>query len=220
MPACNLCDYTTEHKSVLDVHRRTRHGIINDTKKAGEPVKHICNTCGYETNRKDNFLRHINLGNCSKKQETIKEPVKHVCDTCGYEASRKDNLKRHLEKGCKGSKCGGGQGGGEKNKVLESKPTKADEVAEVLEVVINPPSSSSSSITPPTNTVVYEKLQRDNEYLEEELERLEKNNEELEHKNEELEDQNSELDEQLKTMIQFLQKKKLYEQFLEFYEKQ
>lgn len=69
-------------------------------------MPHHCSLCGYETNRKANYIRHINRKiSCSQMSGTIKEIVPEnsnlQCSKCQKMFTRADNCKVH-EKKCIG----------------------------------------------------------------------------------------------------------------------
>jgi hypothetical protein len=88
MIKCEFCDYTTNKKSNLTRHIKTRHKKIKNLK---------CEFCDYITDKKSNLTRHI---------KTRHENLKNLkCEFCDYITDKKVNLTRHIKTKHENLKC-------------------------------------------------------------------------------------------------------------------
>ena len=76
---CNICDYETAYKSMLQKHIKSVHEGIKEFK---------CHKCPYETVQSHHLKKHI---------ETVHEGIKPFnCNICEYKAGQKSDLKKHM----------------------------------------------------------------------------------------------------------------------------
>lgn len=109
-----------------------------------QSFKHICETCGYSTNRISNFKDHINRKKPCKPKEIestndntepkipldlLKNTQKLTCKFCDKSFSRTDSLKRHFNT-CKAKKATASEDNGEVKELREELEKLKTDLAE------------------------------------------------------------------------------------------
>ena len=91
------CGYRTFNKLLYDKHI-TKHEAwnnINMKKKQEEPKEHTytCDKCKYNTNRLDNYNRHLKS---FAHNRNLTESYKYKCETCNFNTNDHSHYKKHL----------------------------------------------------------------------------------------------------------------------------
>ncbi|XP_033231822.1 zinc finger protein 676-like [Belonocnema kinseyi] len=78
---CDKCSRSYNWMTNLNRHKRLHHMAVNP--------KFTCDCCGYETNRQNNLIKHINSSHSHKTR------TRHKCDKCSRSYRYSNTLNRH-----------------------------------------------------------------------------------------------------------------------------
>lgn len=81
---CGLCDYQTQHLTLLQLHLRTH--TVNGKKDISNDKRYHCDQCDYSTRKSYSLKSH-------KRTHTGEKPF--VCDLCPFACNDGSTLKRH-----------------------------------------------------------------------------------------------------------------------------